>query len=262
MRVIDFHTHVYPDFIAGKAADTIRSFYSLGDDSMNGTVTDLLAHADRAGISEFVLLPVAVKPEGTRHINDFILGQLETQPRFYGFGTIHAAMENLTDEVEYIIDKGLRGVKMHPDFQVFPIDDPRLFPAYEQLQGRLPVLFHMGDQRYDHSHPRRLRQVLELFPKLQVIAAHFGGYTMHETACQELKHTDCFFDISSSLMFMDECVAEIYINPYGAERLVYGSDYPMWNPERELQRFLRLKLTDAQFQQIAWKTAAQILHLP
>ena len=121
------------------------------------------------------------------------------------------------------------------------------------------MILHMGDLRYDYSHPARLRRLLELFPRLQVIAAHFGGYSMYEEAYNQLRDKDCFFDVSSSLMFMDEGVAENYINRYGAERFVYGSDYPMWDPKVEMERFLSLKLTDAQFEQIANKTAKSIL---
>ena len=259
MRFIDFHSHVYPDAIAPKAAESIREFYHLGDHAMDGRVQTLLEYGDQAGIDEFVILPVSMRPDRTRHINDFILGEVAKQPRFYGYGTVHAAMEGLTDEVQYIMDHGLRGLKMHPDSQVFAIDDPRLFAVYEMIQGKLPVLFHMGDQRYDYSHPARLRRVLDLFPHLQVIAAHFGGYTMYEEAAQELKGKECFFDCSSSLMFMEEGVAEKYINHYGAERFVYGSDFPMWNPVKEMERFLRLKLTDSQFEQIAHITAERIL---
>lgn len=259
MRFIDFHTHVYPDEIAFKAAQSVRNFYQEGDNTVDGRVSALLQYADVAGIDQFVILPVAMKPERTRHINDFILEQVARQPRFYGFGTVHAAMENLTDEIQYIMDNGLMGVKMHPDSQVFPIDDPRLFPAYEMLQGKLPLVLHMGDPRYDYSHPARLRHVLELFPGLQVVAAHFGGYSMYETACTYLEDTNCFFDVSSSLMFMEKGIPEAYINRYGAERFVYGSDFPMWNPVKEMQRFLELKLTDAQFEQIAYKTAEYIL---
>jgi len=80
-------------------------------------------------------------------------------------------------------------------------------------------------------------------------------------AAEELKGKDCFFDVSSSLMFMEEGVAESYINRYGAERFVYGSDYPMWNPVVEMERFMRLKLTDAQKEQIAHITAEQILKI-
>ena len=259
MYFIDFHSHVYPDAIAPKAAESIREFYHLGDDSMNGKVETLLEYGTKAGIEKFVLLPVAMRPSRTRHINDFILQQLQGEPRFFGYGTIHAGMENLCGEVEYIMEKGLRGLKMHPDSQVFAIDDTRLFPVYDMIGDKLPILFHMGDQRYDYSHPARLRKVLDLFPRLRVIAAHFGGYSMYDTAAELLSDKECFFDVSSSLMFMEEGVAERYINHYGAERFVYGSDFPMWNPVQEMERFQRLKLTDSQKEQIAHITAEFLL---
>lgn len=261
LEFIDFHTHVYPDAIAPKAAESVRHFYSLGNYAMEGTAKMLLQQGQAAGTSRYVLLPVAMRPERTRHINDFILQQVSLHPEFLGFGTIHAGMDNLMEEVAYIQKTGLRGLKMHPDSQVFAIDDERLFPMYEQIQGKLPVLFHMGDTRFDYSHPARLRHLLQLFPRLQVIAAHFGGYRLHQEAYRQLKDTNCFFDVSSSLMFMEEGIAERYINSCGAERFVYGSDYPMWNPLEEMQRFLRLKLTDDQFEQIAHKTAKRILRI-
>ena len=122
-------------------------------------------------------------------------------------------------------------------------------------------LVYMGDARYNYSHPIRLQKILELFPGLQVIAAHFGGYGMYDTAYEFLKDTPCFFDVSSSLMFMDEGQPERFINLYGAERFVYGSDFPMWNPQTEMARFLNLKLTPDQQEQIAYKTALHLLKL-
>ena len=261
MYFIDFHCHVYPEAIAHKAADSIRQFYHLGDDAMDGRVKTLLEHGTKAGVEKFVLLPVALRPTNTRHINDFILGELAKDSRFYGYGTIHAGMQGICEEVEYIMQKGLRGLKMHPDSQVFAIDDPRLFPVYDMIGDKLPILFHMGDHRYDYSHPARLRKVLDLFPRLRVIAAHFGGYSMYDTAAELLYDKDCYFDVSSSLMFMEEGVAERYINHYGADRLVYGSDFPMWDPVVEMERFLRLKLTDEQKEQIAHITAERILDI-
>ena len=261
MYFIDFHTHVYPTAIAPKAADSVREFYGFGNPAINGTTDMLLERGTMAGTSKFVILPVAMRPDRTRHINDFILQAVAKEPRFYGFGTVHAGMADLMDEVAYIQEKGLRGIKMHPDCQVFTIDDPRLFPMYEHLQGKLPIIFHVGDNRYDYSHPGRLRKVLDQFPDLQVIAAHFGSYAIYEEAYEQLKGKDCFFDVSSSLMFMGEGVAEDYIGRYGAERFVYGSDYPMWDPVLEMERFLKLKLTDDQFERIAHKTAEAILKL-
>lgn len=261
MKLIDIHTHIYPPAIARKAAASIREFYQLGTDEMDGTADTLLARGTEAGIDKFLILPVAMRPDRTRHINDFILEQVAQQPRFLGFGTIHAAMENLTDEVDYILEKGLRGLKMHPDSQQFAIDDPRLFPAYEAVSGKIPVILHMGDKRFDYSHPVRLKRLLENFPRLQVIAAHFGGYSMYDTAYELLHDKDCVFDVSSSMMFMEDGVAEKYIRAFGPERMAFGTDYPLWDPLKETRRFLELKLTDEEFEQIGHKTAERILNL-
>lgn len=261
MEIIDIHTHVYPDDIAQKATDSVKSFYEIGGANMDGKVSTLLEQGSKAGISRFVILPVAIRPDRVRGINEFITQQTDIQPRFIGFGTIHAAMDKIGDEVDWIAEQGLRGIKMHPDSQRFSIDDIRLFPVYESARGRLPIMLHMGDHRYDYSHPIKLRKILDNFPGLQVIAAHFGGYAMYETAFDLLKDTNCVFDVSSSLMFLPEGDAEKYINCYGPERMAFGSDYPLWDPVIELDRFMKLKLTDDQFEQILSKTTKRILKL-
>ena len=261
MRIIDIHTHIYPDEIAQKATDSVRNFYSIGCDTMNGTVDMLLEKGKQAGIEKYVILPVGIRPDRVRHINDFIQQQAKAHSCFIPFGTVHAAMDDLSDEVERLLALNVKGIKMHPDSQQFPIDDIRLFPMYEAIRGRIPVLLHMGDHRYNYSHPVRLRKVMDMFPGLKVIAAHFGGYSMYETARELLQDTDCVMDLSSSMMFMEPGVPEKYINLYGAERIAYGTDYPMWDPVTEVERFLRLDLTDDQKEQIAYKTATRILNL-
>lgn len=260
MRIIDMHTHVYPDSIAMKAARSIRRYYHLGE-NMDGTVGTLLERGTAAGVTDYLILPVAVKPEHVQSINQFTLQQVASHDCFTGFGTIHADMDNLMEEVERIPALGLKGIKIHPDCQHFDIDDPRLFPVYEAVQGRHPMMIHMGDEQFNHSHPAKLRRVLELFPQLQVCAAHFGGHTMYETAKEYLSDTNCIMDISSTLMFLDRKTAENYVNHYGAERLAFGTDYPVWDPVVEVQRFLSLDINDAQKEQIAWKTAAGFLKL-
>ena len=261
MKIIDIHTHIYPAEVAQKATDSIRDFYEIHQGHMDGTVDMLLARSRQAGITQNVILPVAITPNRVQKINDFIHRQAEDHPNFIPFGTVHASMEDIAGETERLLAMGMRGIKLHPDCSRFAIDDERLFPMYETIRGRIPILLHMGDKRYGYSHPEKLKHILELFPNLTAIAAHFGGYTMYETACDILKDTDCIMDISSSLMFMEPGVAEKYINAYGAERMAYGTDYPLWNPVVEVNRFLQLKLTADQFDQIAHKTAERILEL-
>ena len=200
MRIIEIHTHIYPDEIAQKATDSVRDFYSIGCDTMNGTVDMLLEKGKQAGIEKYVILPVGIRPDRVRHINDFIQQEASKHSCFIPFGTVHAGMDGLMDEVERLLGLGVKGIKMHPDSQQFPIDDIRLFPMYEAIRGRIPVLLHMGDHRYNYSHPVRLRKVLDLFPGLKVIGAHFGGYSMYDTARELLQDTDCVMDISSSMM--------------------------------------------------------------
>ena len=261
MKFIDIHTHIYPDKIARKATDSVRAFYQIEGSNMDGTVDMLLQRSTQAGIERYVVLPVSNTPNRVRSINTFLLEQTQIHDNFIGFGTVHADMEGLGDEVDWILDNGLRGIKMHPDSQQFNIDDPRLYPVYEAVKGKIPVMLHMGDPRYNFSHPVRLRKILDLFPGLEVIAAHFGGYSMFHTAKELLWDTDCIFDVSSALMFMEQGEAERYINCYGAERMAYGTDYPLWDPVTEVNRFLQLKLRDDQLEQIAHKTAERIFGL-
>ena len=261
MEFIDIHTHIYPDDIAPKAAKSVQDFYGIGGEGkMDGTANRLLQRGREAGVSRFLILPVAIRPDRVHGINDYIVTQLRLHPEFIGFGTVHARMEGLEAETERIAALGLRGIKMHPDSQRFAIDDPDLFPMYEIARDKgLPVMLHMGDLRYNYSQPARLRRVLEQFPGLQAIAAHFGGYSVYEEAFQTLRDKDCVFDTSSSLMFLEPGMAEKYIAGYGAERMAFGTDYPMWDPVEEMKRFDALKITWQQKEQIASKTAKRIL---
>ena len=261
MEIIDIHTHIYPEKIAPAAVANVRDFYQIYGGHMDGTAQMLIDRGKAAGISKFVLLAVANRPGQVQSINNFIARQVQAHDCFLGLGALHARMEDIGTEADRIAALGLKGVKLHPDFQGFPIDDPGLYPLYEAVQGRLPVLLHMGDPRSDHSHPARLRRVLELFPRLDAIAAHFGGYTKWEEACRLLRDTGCVLDISSSLMFLPKADVQRYIGIYGAERIAFGTDYPIWDPVTEVDRFLELELTMEQKEQIAAKTARRILKL-
>ncbi len=261
MKIIDFHTHVYPQKIAQKATDNVIGFYGLkeGLGGMVGTSEVLISCGKEAGIENFVILPVALKAETVRHVNEAALHELEMHKELYGFGTIHIDMPDILGEIEFIKDKKLKGVKIHPDTQRFNIDDERLFPMYEEISGKLPIMIHCGDPRYDYSHPRRLKRVLDNFPKLTAIGAHLGGWMLFDEALELLKNTNCFVDICSSHMFMEKGKMEYYINGYGAERVLFGSDFPIWDPKKEAEAFMDLDLAFSQKEKIAYKNALYLL---
>ncbi|MBR7091777.1 MAG: amidohydrolase [Clostridia bacterium] len=265
-RVMDAHCHIFPDKIAEKAAAATNRFYGMeGQPACSGTVAQLLAESEAAGIDRLVVHSVATKPEQVSAINAFIAAQAAAYPgRLLGLGTMHADFPEPEAEIGRFHALGLHGLKMHPDIQQTAIDDPRCLPIYRLCAREgLPVLLHTGDARYDLSNPDRLIPVLKAFPDLKVIGAHFGGYSIWEQAAEQLAgFPNLWVDCSSSLPFLTPQKAVDLIRRYGADRVLFGSDYPMWSPHRELARFLQLDLTDAEKRLILWDNAARLYGLP
>ncbi len=259
MKIIDFHAHIYPDKIAEKASQATGDFYNITP-AYSGTSQELLSSGKAAGVSGFVLLPVATKPDQVHHINEFTAEEVRAHKEFYGFGTLHPECDDLIEETERIISLGLKGIKLHPDTQQFNTDDDRLFEVFDYIQGRIPLLVHCGDKRFDYSHPRRLKNVINNFPHLQIIAAHLGGWSLFEQAFEILRDTDCFLDISSTMMFLPPEKVVRYIHGYGADRILFGTDFPLWDPQKEAASFLKLDLSNNEREQIAWKNAMEILN--
>lgn len=261
MEVIDFHTHIYPEKIADKATQSVCDFYHIKAHE-RGTAAELIETGRQAGISRHVVLPVAIKPEHVESINNFAAAEMKAHPsEIISFGAVHAGMERPMDAIEQIEALGLRGVKIHADTQRFNIDDERLFEVYDYMQGRLPVLFHCGDAHLDFSHPRRVKHLLRLFPGLTVIAAHFGGWQVYNTGFEVLRDEKCYLDISSSMMYMSDAQIVRFMYGLGPERLLFGSDFPLWSPKEELEHLMRLPLLEHEKEMIAFENAERLLGL-
>ncbi len=257
--IIDAHCHIYPDKIAQKASDSTGGFYGIPS-LLDGRVSTLLEHGTKAGIGHFIVQSVATSPKQVSSINRFIAEQVkQSGGRFTGLGTLHPDSENVEAEVDEILRLGLKGVKLHPDIQRFKIDDYRMLKIYELCEGRLPILMHTGDHRFDFSNPNRMKPVLEIYRNLTVIGAHFGGWSLWEQATEMLKEYENFFvDCSSSLYALSPEKACELIRSYGSGRVLFGTDYPMWLPEEELERFLRLSLTEEERENILSRNAARL----
>lgn len=258
-RIIDAHCHIYPDKIAEKASDSTGHFYDLPS-SLDGKVSTLLSHGRAAGIDHFIVQSVATTPKQVSSINRFIASAVaESEGRFTGLGTLHPDSEDISGDVEELISLGLRGVKLHPDIQRFKIDDYRMLKIYELCEGRLPILMHTGDHRYDYSNPNRLMPVLDIYKNLTVIGAHFGGWSIWEDATEKLAgYKNLFVDCSSSLYAVAPERATELIRAYGTDRVLFGTDYPLWTPEEEVERFMRLELTDAEREDILSNNASRL----
>ena len=175
-RVADAHAHIYPGKIAEKATANVGRFYDIEMEEV-GLPHILSEEGKAAGIDRYLVCSVATKVEQVESINRFIAEKCAKYPAFIGLGAWHQDVADIEGELDRIQALGLRGIKLHPDFQCFNIDDDRMLPVYEACMRRgMVVLFHTGDDRTDFSSPRRLANVLEKLPEFVCIAAHLGGY--------------------------------------------------------------------------------------
>lgn len=252
MEIINAHAHIYPEKIAEKATTTIGIFYDIKMQMPAGTAERLIEDGKAAGITRYVVHSVATTAHQVRSINEFIKREVEAHPEFIGFITLHPDLtdEELETEVAWAIANNMRGVKLHPDFQKFNIDDENAERFYRAVGSRLPILFHVGDDRYEFSKPHRLVRMAKKYPEVNFIAAHFGGYRTWSDAPLYKGLKNVYFDTCSSLAFISSDEAKRIIDMHGADRFFFATDFPMWDAKTELDRFMRIPLTDEEREMI------------
>ncbi|MBQ8134966.1 MAG: amidohydrolase family protein [Clostridia bacterium] len=260
MFAIDCHDHVYNKRIAPRAVQSVGEFYDV---KMNcsGIADELIKISVNSPVKKFVINAVALSPKPVCKLNDFIAGECGKHSEFTGLGTLHPDMDGMEEELERIIALGLHGIKLHPDSQCFDMDCDKAMKMYEKIEGRLPILMHCGDYRSDRSHPKRLVNILNAFPDLTVVGAHFGGWSVFDEAVPYLKDRNCPLDISSSIPFIGIGKVSELIKLYGADRLMFGSDFPMWNPVKEYEAFMQIDMDDDEREKILWKNAARVFNI-
>jgi predicted TIM-barrel fold metal-dependent hydrolase len=176
---------------------------------------------------------------------------------------MHQECPDFAEELDHIKALGLSGIKIHPDIQGVDIDDKRMYELYSLMEGELPLYLHMGDNRpqYRFSEADKLIKIMKEFPRLKVIAAHFGGYMAWDKARDLVKagKDNIMFDTSSSLWAMTTEFGNELISILGAEKLMFGTDYPVMHAENELKLFMKLSLTERERENIFYNNAKNFL---
>jgi uncharacterized protein len=258
--ILDVHTHVWPDRIArralGSPAEGIRRF---GD----GTVAGARQSMERAGVDRNVCLAVADTPQRLEAANRFV-GSLDPE-WFIGFGTVHAG-RSPEDNVRSLRDNRLRGVKIHPLFQGYALDDRRLWDVLDALEGEFVCLFHVGPETAGGENvlatPRMVAEIASAFPRLTIIAAHLGGYHVHDEALEHLiGRPGIYLDTSwpPSIGSVERALVRAAIERHGHDRVVFGSDWPMADPGAEIAAIRALGFDEATNASILGGTLAELL---
>ena len=260
---IDIHTHAFHPKIAHKAVDHLNNFYSITC-SGDGTIANLLEREQQAGLEKCVVLCAATAPAQVIPANNYAISlQKEHPEQVIAFGTVHPAYENWEKELGRIKAAGIRGIKLHPDFQSFWLDDPRLLPIFEAAQKDFVFEIHIGDRTTPDKNPScpyKLASIMSQFPDMRVIAAHFGGYRMWSHALEVFSGStfeNLWFDTSSTTPFATPELAHRLLNSFPRERILFGTDWPLYDPVEELQRLQTLGgLSDSEMEVIMSNASA------
>ena len=257
--IIDCHTHIYPGKIAAKAVKSIGDFYDIPMDG-DGTVESLLRQAKEVGIQKCLALAVAVDAAHVRHVNDFLIASVSAHPdEMWGFATLHPDMEDPGAEVERVLRAGMKGIKLHPDMQHFSLAEARTDKLFAACAGVCPMMFHTGDSRYHNSNPSLVPPILKKYPNLTLICAHFGGYSEWDEATRCLLDTNVYVDTSSTSFRNPPEKVRALIDAYGEDRVLFGTDFPMWLAQPELDVLLSLGLSDTALRKIFSENILRLL---
>lgn len=261
--IIDFHTHCFPDKLAPRAIPQLSHAAGGLVPCTDGTASGLLACMEQDGITVSVVQNIATSPHQQRAVNGFA-AELNSE-RLVAFGSVHPDAEDVLDELDRIKELGLKGVKFHPEYQGFDVDDPKMKPIYRKISRLgLITLFHAG---YDygfrapyHCMPRQMAKALLWFDS-PVVAAHWGGLCCGEEVITHLCGLPLYFDLSFGYGTMPKAVAQEIIERHGVKKLLFGSDCPWHRPSLERHLLDSLELTLAEQQDIYWNNGAALLGL-
>ena len=249
-EIIDVHTHIWPDKISLRAADNIVNYYSIprqGDGSMDG----LFRGAGDFDNIRFVISSATLKPdrEHAQVGNNFLINIANNDSRFIPLASFHPEMgfDEAVSELERCKALGAKGIKIHSDFQRFYIDAENAMEIYkEAARLQLPILFHVGDKNTDFSTPKRVCNILEKIPELTIIAAHMCGYSVWDEAEEYLIGSPVYTDTSEAFLGMDGKGLYRLIEKHGAEKVMFGSDYPLWNTDYAFNQMESIGLSEAE----------------
>lgn len=259
--VIDFHTHCFADALAPSAIDTLQKNAKITA-VHDGTLDCLKAHMAACGVDQCVVLPVATKPSQVSPINKWALENSDDNAVF--FGALHPDDSDFFTAAKKLAADGFKGVKLHPDYQHFFADEPRMMPLYEALRDLgLTVVLHAGvDIGFPapvHCTPLMLKRVIENVPGLKLVAAHMGSHALWRDVEDLLLGLPLYIDTAYSYYALQNEGMACMIKKHGAQRVLFGTDSPWMRADDEIKNMMKLDLPLEDKEAILYKNALALL---
>ena len=241
MTITDFHTHAFPDPLAERAIRTLEAETVAVQARLDGKLSSLLASMDSAGIGRCVVCSIATRPEQFDPIMRW--SRQIRSARVFPFPSVHPRDGHVPQRVACIAEAGFAGIKMHPYYQDFVLDDPLLDPLYEAVvSADLMLVMHTGFDiafpRIRRCDPRRILNVIRRFPNLKLVATHLGAWDDWEEVRRHVLGREILIEISYSLECLPPNAARQMLLRHPEDYLLFGTDSP-WQDQAEALALLR-----------------------
>jgi predicted TIM-barrel fold metal-dependent hydrolase len=261
--IIDFHTHAFPEKIAKPTIEKLS--YTAGGliPQTDGTIDGLKAVMKRDGIDKSVVLAIATNEKQQKAVNDFIKSQ--ESDNIIPFGSVYPWAEDALDELERIKAMGMKGIKFHPEYQNFYVDDEKMKPLYKKAsQLGFIILFHAGEDigfpAPYHATPERLRKAAKWIDS-PIVCAHWGGANMGEEVMKHLCDIPVYFDTAFGYASMPKPRAQRILDKKGVDWFLFGSDCPWHAPNWDIGMLETLGLSPEEKEKIYHLNAEKLLNI-
>lgn len=238
--LIDFHTHIFPPKIAPKTIEVleesiVRVSHKTVKAVIGATSDDLLKSMKDNNVDFSVVLPIATNVHQHTTINNYA-AEVNKIPGIFSFGSLHPMQEDWCETLYDIKEKGLLGIKLHPEYQQFFIDSPesvRLLKKCEELG--LMVVLHTGkDHGIEppvHCTPDRLRFVLDNHVSgKNIVAGHLGGWQMWDEVEKYLIGTPVLLDTAYISQHISSEQFVRIVQTHGSDKVLFATDSPWESP--------------------------------
>lgn len=260
--IIDFHTHAFPDELAARAMQSLQHGCDVKA-QLDGKVSSLLASMDRCGIETSLICSIATKPSQFEPILKW--SEKVRTERIIPLPSVHPDDEQCLEKIGLIKAAGFRGVKMHPFYQDFFLDEPKMLPIYEKIcDENLILMMHTGfDIAFEHIRrcdPAKIAYVVGKFPRLKFISTHLGAWQDWQEVQRRLVGRPIYMELSMSLEYLEPEAARNMILAHPAEYVLFGSDSPWTSQQNTLKLLRQLNLGTDRENRICRQNALRLLN--
>lgn len=261
--IIDFHTHIFPDKLAKRAIEILeKQSASFTKAVFDGTLKGLENEMNKNQVDKSVVCPIATKPEQVKKSNEWSI-EIKSD-KILPLGTLYPGYETNEDELKKLADYGIKGIKIHPQYQNWNINSNEFYHIIELLiKYNFFALFHSG---YDSAFPGDERACPEKFlimkkkyPELKTVLAHFGGWNCWHRVYENLLNLEnTYLDTSYTFDYIDMNVFFSIASNYTNEKIIFATDTPWLNQEKEIN-YIRKYFKEKELNKIFSENAINLL---